>query len=270
MNFNGIDVDSLRLLNGCCLVEIHSLTEDEVSFNGGTLKIVHKVKSGVADIDPRDIFSAVKGMKKSRYKDDEATKEYYKMLAEVNRKADENKENHQDKQAVRRGIIVKMPEASLNDFGWDYDCEFDAVIGDEVWFDATYTREMITEGENGFESDGKTFLMIPTRSIFAAKRGDDIVSLNGYVIGKKLPNDRKYGSIFLIDNDTARVEVIVPNARTPRFSDFSPWTNTSVKRGDVVIMKNHFAIPLDPTLGQSTDLVRFQTRVIKAYENDQA
>jgi hypothetical protein len=270
MNFTGIDIDKLKLLNGCCLVQLHSYTEDEISFNGGTLKLVHKVKTYASEADPRDIVSAVKGMKKFRYKDKEAMKEYQSMAAELNKKVDENKESQQDKQAVRRGVIVKLPHACLGDSGWDYECEFDGNVGDEVWFDATYTREMITEGEGGFEIDGKIFLMIPVKSIYAVKKDDEILGLNGFVIGKRLPNDRKQGSLYLPDTKTARVEVVVPNARTPIYKENSPWTNTVVKKGDIVLMRDIFAIPLDATLAKSTDLVRFQTRVIRAYEHDQA
>lgn len=267
MNFNGIDIDKLTLLNGCCLVEVRSLTEDEVSFNGGTIKLIHKVKNYVSDIDPKDILSAVKGMKKYHHKDNQAMAEYQSMVAELNKKVDEHKENHQEKQAVRRGTIVKLPYADMADSGWDYDCEFDGMIGDEVWFDATYSREMIAEGEGGFEVDGKIFLMIPCKAIYAAKRDGEILSLNGFVIGKRLPNDIKIGSLFMPDTQTARVEVVIPNKRVPVYNEESPWTNTAVEKGDVVLMRNIFAIPLDATLGQSTDLVRFQTRIIKAYES---
>ena len=90
---------------------------------------------------------------------------------------------------------------------------------------------------------------------------------SGYVLGKVLPNDRKDGSIYLIESKTARVEVVVPNARVPKYvADI--WNNTTVKKGDVVCMNNIFAIKLDSTLAETTDLVRFQPRVIVAVEND--
>jgi hypothetical protein len=266
MNLNGLDIDSLRLINGECIIELHSLTEDEIDFNGGKLKIVNKVKDYIAEVDPEHMVSLVNGMKKSRYKDKSLMKEYNRIVAESKREADTNKEDIQGKQAVRRGKIIKIAEADLNDQGWDYDCEFDGIVGDEVWFDATFTREMITEGEGGFVKDGKTYLSISKKSIYAAKRGDDIFSLNGYVIGKLLGNERKSGGIHMLDNDITRVEVVVVPTRMPRYQFHDVWTNTSVEKGDVVCVRRIHAIKLDPTMANSTDYVRFQPRVIMAYE----
>jgi hypothetical protein len=266
MNLNGLDISSLRLTNGECIIELHSLTEDEIDFNGGKLKIVNKIKNYISEVDPNHMFDLVNGMKKSRYKDKSLMQEYTRIVGESQREADENKEDIQGKQAVRRGKIVKIAEKDLTYQGWDYDCEFDAVEGDEVWFDATFTREMITEGEGGCIIDGKVYLSISKKSIYAAKRGDEIVSLNGYVIGKVLGNERKTGMIHMVDNDITRVEVVVPNARTPRYTQPDVWTNTEVKKGDIVCVRRVHAIKLDPTMAKTTDYVRFQPRVIMAHE----
>jgi hypothetical protein len=266
MNLAGLDLEKLRLVNGECIIELHSLTEDEIDFNGGKLKIVNKVKNYISDVDDDEMVAVIKALKKSDYKDKNLLEEYSKMAGEAHRKADEDKENIQDKQAVRRGKIIKIAEAELNYGGWDYDCEFDAVVGDEVWFDATFTRELITEGEGGCVIDGKTYLMISKRSIYAAKRGDDIVSLNGYIIGRLLGNERMYGSVYIPDNDIQRVEVVVPPARLPRYTRPDIWSNTEVKKGDVVCVRNIYATKLDPTLANTTEYVRFQPRVIMAHE----
>lgn len=266
MNLNGLDLEKLRLVNGECIIELHSLTEDEIDFNGGKLKIVNKVKNYISEVDDDEMVAIVKALKKSGYKDKQLLKEYEVMSKEAHREADPDKENIQDKQAVRRGKIIKIAEAELNYAGWDYDCEFDGVVGDEVWFDASFTREMITEGEGGCIINGKVYLMISKRSIYAAKRGDEIVSLNGYILGKALGNERKYGSVYIPDNDIQRIEVVVPNARSPKYSRPDVWTNTEVKKGDIVCVRNVFATKLDPTLAKTTDYVRFQPRVIMAYE----
>jgi hypothetical protein len=266
MNLNGIDLEKLRLVNGDCIIQLHALTEDEIDFNGGKLKIVNKVKNYISDVDDDEMVGIVRALKKSQYKDKQLMKEYEIMAKEAHREADPDKEDIQGKQAVRRGKIIRIAEKDLTYQGWDYDCEFDAVEGDEVWFDATFTREMITEGEGGCIIDGKVYLNISKKSIYAAKRGDEIVSLNGYIIGKLLGNERKIGSIHMVDNDVQRVEVIVPNARTPRYASPDVWTNTNVKKGDVVCVRNIFATKLDPTLAKTTEYVRFQPRVIMAYE----
>jgi len=266
MNLSGIDLDKLRLVNGECIIELRSLTEDEINFNGGTLKIVNKIKNYISEVDDNEMVDIVKALKKSGYKDQALLDEYSKMAGEAHREADMEKENIQDKQAVRRGKIVKVSEIDLNNTGWDYECEFDAVEGDEVWFDATFTRELITEGEGGCIIDGKIYLMISKRSIYAAKRGDEIVSLNGYVIGKILGNERMFGSVYIPDNDIQRIEVVVPNARLPKYLMPDVWYNTDVNVGDVVCVRNIYATKLDPTLANTTEYVRFQPRVIMAYE----
>jgi hypothetical protein len=266
MNLNGINLEKLRLVNGECVIQLHSLTEDEIDFNGGKLKIVNKIKNYISEVDDDEMVGIVKALKKSQYKDKQLMKEYEIMAKESSKEADPDKEDIQGKQAVRRGKIIRIAEKDLSQQGWDYDCEFDAVEGDEVWFDATFTREMITEGEGGCIIDGKVYLNISKKSIYAMKRGDEIVSLNGYIIGKLLGNDRKIGSIHMVDNDIQRVEVVVPNARTPRYTFPDTWTNTEVKKGDVVCIRNIFAIKLDPTLAKTTEYVRFQPRVIMAYE----
>ena len=266
MNLSGLDLSKLRLVNGDCIIELHSLTEDEIQFNGGTLKIVNKIKNYISEVDDDEMIGIVRALKKSGYKDKQLLKEYEIMAGEAHREADPDKEDIQGKQAVRRGKIIRIAEKDLSYQGWDYDCEFDAVEGDDVWFDATFTREMITEGEGGCVIDGKVYLTISKKSIYAAQRGDDIVSLNGYIIGKLLGNERKLGALYIPDNDIQRVEVVVPNARTPRYASPDVWTNTDVKKGDVVCVRNMFATKLDPTLAKTTEYVRFQPRVIMAYE----
>lgn len=266
MNLAGLNLDEIRLVNGECIIELHSLTEDEIEFNGGKLKIVNKIKNYISDVDDDEMIAIVKALKKSGYKDKQLLKEYEVMANEAHREADPDKEDIQGKQAVRRGKIIRIAEKDLAYQGWDYDCEFDAVEGDDVWFDATFTREMIVEGEGGCIIDGKIYLTISKKSIYAAQRGDEIISLNGYIIGKVLGNERKFGSIHIPDNDIQRVEVVVPNARVPRYASPDVWTNTKVIKGDVVCVRNIFATKLDPTLAKTTDYVRFQPRVIMAYE----
>lgn len=265
MNFNDIDIDRLRLVNGECLIEIHSMVEDEIDFNGGKLKLVNKVKDSIEEAHYSDVVDLVKSMKRSHYKDAEAAKEYTRMMAEMNRVIDENKEDHEAKQAVRRGVIMKVPEKELGWSGWDFDCEFDAVVGDEVWFDSLSTRQRLEDGEGGFIENDKTYILVPSRSVYAVKRGNEILGLNGYIIGKELPNDRTYGSLFLPESGISKVEVVVPTNRHPKYVH-DDWSNTELKKGDIVYMKQQHCIKLDSTLAESTDLVRFQSRVVLAIE----
>jgi len=266
MSYSNFDLESLRLLSGECMIEIEGLLENEIDFNGGKLMIVSKIKNSVEEVDPRDLIDTIKSMQRHRYKDDGAFKEYGKMLAESKKEVEAVTEDNAGKQAVRRGKIVKVSEKNLTDGGWDFSCKFDGVVGDDVWFDATYTRDQMESADKLFEKDGKTYILIPEQSIYAAKRGDEIVSLNGYIIGKVLPNDRTYGSLFLPDAKIRRIEVVVEPARDPIYREGFLWNNTKVKKGDVVCIKPQFATRLDPTLANSTEYVRFQSRIILAIE----
>ena len=122
MNLSGIDLSKIRLINGECIIELHSLTEDEIDFNGGKLKIVNKVKTYVSEVDHNYMFDLVDGIKKSRYKDKKLIAEYNRIHAESQQEADPDKENIQDKQAVRRGKIIKIAEIDPGQQGWDYEC----------------------------------------------------------------------------------------------------------------------------------------------------
>jgi hypothetical protein len=267
VSYQEVDIEKLRIINGECLIEVHSLVENEIDFNGTKLQIVTKVKGSNDFAHENDVMDLVKRMKKFHYKDKEAAMEYTKMVASLNKEYDKEKEDHQGKQAVRHGKLVKVSEKNVDYGGWDYACEFDAQIGDEVWFDATFTRDQLDMSEKVFENNGKTYMLIPQKSIHAAMRNGEMISVNGYILGRALSNERKSGGIFLPDSKTARVEVVVPNPRVPKYvADI--WNNTTVKKGDVVCMNKIFAIKLDSTLAETTDLVRFQPRVIVAVEND--
>ena len=266
MDYSDVDIDKLRLINGECLIEVQTWTENEVKFNNGTLVIVNKLKGMIDKPGKEDINSLVKSMKKGRYKDDKAMKEYMRMAGEQHRQYDEDKQDIEAQQAVRRGKLVKLPEKYGDKNRWDFECEFDGREGEEVWFDATYTRQKIQDDENGFEKDGKRYLLIPRNAIFAARRNDEIISLNGFILGEVLSNERKQGGIFMPESTINRVRVEVAPMHEPKFFNNEVWINTKLKKGDVVCVRDQFVIPLDSTLAQSTSLVRFQSRVILAIE----
>ena len=65
MNLSGIDLEQIKLINGECIIELHSLTEDEINFNGGKLKIVNKIKNYISEVDDDEMIGIVKALKKS-------------------------------------------------------------------------------------------------------------------------------------------------------------------------------------------------------------
>ena len=266
MNLEDVEINDLKLLNGQCLIEIHSWTEDEIPFNGTTLKLVNKIKGSIEEPSYAEFQQLLNSMKKSRYKDMRAMSEYMRMQGEQNKQADQEKEDIEAKQAVRRGVIIKTPLTKEEYGRWDFDCEFDGRVGDEVYFDAMYTKNKIDESEGGFEKDGKRYVIVPSKAIFAAKRNEELISMNGYILGTELSNERVSGGIFLPDAKTSKVRVDVAPTRYPKYLHERAWSNTEVKKGDVVYIKDDYAVKLDNTIAQTTNMIRFQPRVILAIE----
>lgn len=259
-----MNLDTLRLLNGECLIKVRTLVEDEVEFAGTTLKIVTDAKDFIQEASYDDAKAALDAYKRSGYKDEKAIAEYTRMMGELGRKADENKVDMRAKQSVRKGEIVKISEGRKLAAGFDYECIFDGEVGDEVFFDPYYSHAMLEDDQRYFEEDGMKLVLVPKEAIFARKR-DGYESLNGFILGEVLENELRHGLLHLPDSDTARVRVTVAPTRQPKYR--SPlWSNTEVKVGDIVCIKDHFAIPLDSTMGSETKLVRFQSRVINAIE----
>ena len=258
-----MNLSTLRLLNGECLIKVRTLVEDEVEFNGTTLKIVTDAKDFLQEATYGDANSALEALKRSGYKDKRAMSELMRMRGEMERNRDD-KEDVRAKQSVRKGVVVKISEGNATSANFDYKCEFDAEVGDVVYFDPYYSHAMLEDADRYFEEDGMKLILVPKEAIFARFKGE-YESLNGYILGEVLDNELRSGNLYLPDSDTARVRVVAAPRRTPIYR--SPlWTNTKVEVGDVVCVKKHFATPLDSTMGSETKLVRFQSRVINAIE----
>lgn len=255
---------NLRPLNGECVVEIRTLVEDEIEFNGSTLKIVADAKDFIQEATVADANAALEAYKKSGYKDEKAIAEYTRMMGELNRQKEE-REDVRAKQSVRKGILRRVCAGGGEAKGFDYTCEFDGEEGDEIFFDPYYSHAMLEDELRYFEDEDKKFILVAREAIFARKRNGEIEGLNGFIIGKRLGNELRHGVLYLPDSNTERVEVVVPNRREPKYRS-KLWSNTKVKKGDIVCMDKWFAIPLDSTMGSDTNLVRFQPRVINAIE----
>lgn len=80
--------------------------------------------------------------------------------------------------AARHGKVVRLPLAKEIIVPNEWVTDVEVEVGDDVWFEAF----------EGLEADkwawkGKLYYVLPYRSLVVAKRGDDIIPLNGYVIG---------------------------------------------------------------------------------------
>lgn len=255
-----------KVLEDEVLVRIYSFQEEKIKTASGLelhLASVVPVKESGADFG--QAAELLEAIKKSGYKDAGAYREFISAIGHSKKEVEDN--GQRDKQSVRHGVIVKLPLKYGNKNNYDRIAEPDFRVGEQVWFDAFQAREQRDGGDKVFKDETGIYILIPYQSIFAAKRGEDIVPLNGYFTGRNLSTDRKIGFLWM-PNETknlARVEVTgVPKSQPIQVLDI--WKNTELKVGDIVWMEKHYAVPLDSTLASETDLVRFYSRVVIAIE----
>lgn len=273
MKIEGFKIENFEPLANEVIVKINSFVENEVKVGDTTLIIATDTKGYVEDVREEEMGAIIESMKKSKFKDKKAHQELVRMMAEKT----VEKEDLEDTVAshiTRHGTVTKLPVRQGNFGNWDFYCELDLSEGDEIWFDPHYTRQQRDaniQGKN--EIDDKTledehnkFILVPSQAIYAKKVEDKIVSINGYFLGKKLPNDRFAGKIVLPDSGIAKVEITHCPKSLPIYQREDVWKNTELKVGDIVYVMNYFATPLDSTLGATTDLVRFQSRIVLAIE----
>lgn len=268
---NTIDLGTFKPIAGDVLVEIHHHVENEVMLpNGQKLHLATEVKGDYHKAANRDMEELFDRMKRSRFKDKSAMKQYVSELAKV--KVDEADEPYDQlsTQTTRRGKVKILPHKRGNFGNWDFHCDSGLEIGDEVWFDPLYLRsELEGNGDNKlYEVDGKKYVLIPEQAIYAAKRNDELISVNGYFLAKRLPNDSFFGNIMLLDSGVAKVEIVEVPKEQPFYRLPDIWKNTELKKGDICYLMEQFANPLDSTIARSTDLVRFQSRIVIAIEEN--
>lgn len=262
------EFEKFEVLSDDVLIEIGGFLQNTVKLGSSELVVVSDVKDYTIHGDEGYMAELAKAMKKSNYKDKNLMKEWVRTVSAAQSERNGYTEN-KAKNATRRGVIRKVGKKT-NEFGnFDYRCKFTATEGEEVYFDAFYTREYF---ENALEPskpmivvDDKIHIFVPIRAVFAVKR-EKVEPLNGYILGKKSNSTIKVGSIYHPDNGVQRVEVVEACEDQPEYLS-SVWHNTRVKKGDIAHILNHFATPLDGTINGSTDLVRFQPRIIAAIEN---
>lgn len=260
---------NVRSIRGEVLIEIHSFKETEIPFAGTTLILSDPLKKSIhggSDADMTDLFQS---LKKGGFKDGNAMRDYMREIGRMAR-PNEDDNDYTANTVTRRGIVANLPLRRNNFGNWDFFCESGLNVGDYVWFDPFYVREQLekTGDSTSFKENGKIYVYVPEQAIFAAKRGEDHVPINGYFLGKRLPNDHFIGSILMLDKKIAKIKVTHVPSVQPVFRMPDVWKNTNLKIGDVVYVSEEFATPLDSTLAESTDLVRFQSRIVLAIEND--
>jgi hypothetical protein len=253
------------------MVSFDRYVNDEVNFNGGTLKIVTDHKEYTSHIDEayaRELRRKIASMTRETEEKRALQRELLAAIGKAKREKADDPSDHASLQTVRHGVFVKKPEKTMLTDGWDFWSEIDAEEGDEVWWDWYYTKEQKDAGRENIrvvEVGECKYLILPSQALFCAKRGEQLIPLNGNYIGRKLDNELKVGAIHLPDTGYSRVEIVAVPKSKPKY--VSPlWSETDLEVGNVVYMKNQFCVPLDSSLNSGNDLVRFQSRIITAVE----
>lgn len=269
-----------------CVVEIVSLKANEITTEGGLKLIVPDSVELEREKDEHDRQLLAKMAKKivSLQREDETKKalrkEYIALKESVNKRTEDNKDTNEGylaRQATRKGILIKKPLKNVLEEGNMFSCELDAEIGEEVYWDGFWTTQQIkhklgdkTLEDTIIEVDDKLYLIIPSVALFAARRGEDWIPLNGYVIASPIKeNDEEVTKAGIIikkePSNVARARVVSVPKSKPIFRD-EAFKVTEVKVGDVVITRPFYQLELDKTYASETKLVRILTGVIMATE----
>ena len=141
------EFEKFEVLSDDVLIEIGGFLQNTVKLGSSELVVVSDVKDYTIHGDEGYMAELAKAMKKSNYKDKNLMKEWVRTVSAAQSERNGYTEN-KAKNATRRGVIRKVGKKT-NEFGnFDYRCKFTATEGEEVYFDAFYTREYF---ENALE-----------------------------------------------------------------------------------------------------------------------
>jgi hypothetical protein len=149
--------------------------------------------------------------------------------------------SHMADMAEVHGAVVRCPDKLLyhrdNPAGMTWKTRMMLREGDEVWF--TFIS---SSHASGFHLDGMMYLYIPYGDCLVAKRGDEVIPLNGYVFLSEVKKEEK-SFLYLSEADGVDTKrgivryVGEPNAeyRIDGLSD-----DIDIEAGDLVQLKNGF------------------------------
>jgi len=121
----------------------------------------------------------------------------------------------------------------------DWETEMELKVGDQVW--VNYLA--IMKGEKIMVGD-QTYTLVPYEKIILAKRGEDIVMLNGYVLIEPVLEDAPESEIITLLKNTkqAAMRGYVRYMGTPnkRYSDELHTDEIGIKIGDMVGLRHGY------------------------------
>lgn len=112
------------------------------------------------------------------------------------------------------------------------DTESPLKSGDLVIFDRAEAEQALLNPEKPkFTDEGKTYIFLPTFAVYAAKRGDEVFSVNNYVIVHPvLPEKEKNGIIVYVD--PKKLDCLADVIIAPEGAEY--------KKGDRIVFKGRY------------------------------
>lgn len=186
------------------------------------------------------------------------------------------------KYASTKGVISRVPDHLVccnpkNSASLEWETEIEVMPGDEVWFQYDAVINAYKNGNLNYTEDGKLHILANYSLLYVAKRGDQIIPLNGYCLVEPIYADEcpeglippKYRSNVIytyahhpIPNLFKIVHLGKPNRKYQHqaYSD-----DVDVTEGDYVFTVPNSDIPLEYELYRSfsnKELYRIQRRLM--------
>jgi hypothetical protein len=96
---------------------------------------------------------------------------------------------------ARKGKVVRFHhETDYPPFNFFYDSNLDIEVGDEVWWSANVISHLINTDNTEpkvFKYDGKSYVLVPYKSLTMRKRGSEYVGLNDFAICRPIKREVK-------------------------------------------------------------------------------
>jgi hypothetical protein len=195
-------------------------------------------------------------------------------------KSEETEQVSKNRNATRRGKLIKKPLSTNLIHGNIFSCELDCNEGDDVFFDAFWTQQEIAKKFDPKSSDDyiihvedKIYLRVPAVSLFCSVDSEgNYKGLNGFLIAEPLDADEmtvtEAGVIINLEpKKLPRAKVVGVSTHLPKFRDTSVFMNTRVKEGDVVYTEPRYQIRLDKTGDGKNPYVRIPNFKVLKIEN---
>jgi hypothetical protein len=169
----------------------------------------------------------------------------------------------------KRGIVMSVPEA-VDTEGFEWQPHIEIEKGDEVWFQGDPSA--ISSGRMEYKGDGKNFicegafyLSVQYHYILLAKRGENFIPCNGYIICKDhIPQSSVY---IAMDEKKVPKEVVYVGKDNKRYTRDFMQTANEPKVGDVLITEDVQMLRLEnPTVAIMEPLFACHRHFILGYE----